>query len=106
MKENIESLHNGATILQSAFKNHLVEVAPWVGFHNNFSNSSCVVIFLMFIAQILLIAAQSVPKFKYFSKFNFLLWISTFLALISIAISSRTQSSFASVNHDLCLLFK
>lgn len=106
MKENIETLHNGAITLQAAFKNHLMEVSPWVSFHNNFSNSTCVIIFLMYVCQVVLIGLQNLPKFKHLTRFNFLLWLTTFVALICISISSRMQSNFASVNHDMCLLFK
>jgi hypothetical protein len=106
IKETVDSFNVGALDLKESFKNHLMEVDPWVSVHNMFTNSVCVLLFMIFIAQCGLLIGQNTPKYKHIRKYNYFIWVSTFAGLTCLSISSHFQGSYASVNHDMCLLFK
>ena len=106
IKETIGSLNTGAKELQSTFKAKLDEAGPWIELHNDFTYNACVLIFLFVSAQAVFLVMTSIPRYSKFLRFSNFMWITNVMALCCFAVSTHFQSQYASVNHDMCLLFE
>jgi hypothetical protein len=74
--------------------------------HNGFTYSTSVLMFLVLIAQIVIMAASETDRFAWMSKLRWSLWVSTFFLLGCLCVIVSFQGDYSSVNHDVCLLFK
>lgn len=106
VKDRIDTFNVGALQLRESFGNHLTEVSPWVHSLNGYTYNSSLAVFIGILIQIGLLIAQAIPRFAHFRKYNFILWIISFVSLTLFCFSLHFQGNFASVNHDICLLFK
>jgi hypothetical protein len=105
VKDKLEIFNIGALQLREAFDSHLTEIKPWVHSLNAFTYNASILIFIGTCMQIILLISQSIPKYTHFKKYNWFLWIASFASLTAYTFALHFQGNFASVNHDVCLLF-